>query len=605
MVKLHTRRGRRVLSLHPQHVGGGRAPGVVEAPHLLAAGVGDLAARLGDLERRPPRPIGSQGYQLVDAVESRVPLRRDESGSHSVDQPPDEPLRIDAILRSLLLDLGDDLPDGQLVQVAGEDDGGVGKPGLVQQAGRLNAEVGQVAGVEADAHRFVTTPPQLLEHGHRVGDPALEGVDGVDQQQALVGVQLGVGAEGSQLALAGGHEDLDHAVGMCALRGDVQHVGDADVGGEVGTTDQRRSGARVGSLLRAAPHPELQHRPLPPALVDPGGLGGDEGLVVEVVEQRRLQHLCHRQRAPHHGERHVGMHHPPLGDRVHADRLEAAVTPQPVKEVVAEDPIAATPGLPPQIVDVLVTEVRLAHPVEQPFQTRVHAVARLVPSVVGVAAEEVVELHRDLVEALAEVELGHGQLVEVGEEDALRSRSLVGLHGRAALLRHGALDRSRRHRARWDHPLLLSGSGRPPRRRPTTLPPSTPRAPGGGGHTGHGAVAETGPDHDRHVMAGQASVKRRQPAGKPARSAPRSGNPSCRIAKIRLRAALVKGCPLCYSIGWGRPWVRLRGSRVSADGESTPIWPAGTRLDVLAFIGSARLRIPRPAAPAEEVRPIS
>ena len=57
---------------------------------------------------------------------------------------------------------------------------------------------------------------------------------------------------------------------------------------------------------------ELQQQLPAPALADARGLGGDQRLVVELVEQRRLENLGHRQRPLHHGQRHVGVHHPAL-----------------------------------------------------------------------------------------------------------------------------------------------------------------------------------------------------------------------------------------------------------------------------------------------------
>ncbi len=68
-----------------------------------------------------------------------------------------------------------------------------------------------------------------------------------------------------------------------------------------------------------------------------------------------------------------------------------------------------------QILQVAGAEVRLLHPVQQPLQPGVDAVAGLVLVVVGVAAEVMVKLHFQFMQPHAVVELRHRELVLVGE----------------------------------------------------------------------------------------------------------------------------------------------------------------------------------------------
>ena len=77
------------------------------------------------------------------------------------------------------------------------------------------------------------------------------------------------------------------------------------------------SAARVPALPPcswAAAQAELHQQLAAPAFSDARRLGGDQRLVVELVEQRRLEDLRHRQRPLHHGQRHVGMHDAAFGD---------------------------------------------------------------------------------------------------------------------------------------------------------------------------------------------------------------------------------------------------------------------------------------------------
>ena len=137
-----------------------------------------------------------------------------------------------------------------------------GETRAVQHLGRLDAQIGQVARVQADAHRLVALAPQLLKDPDGIGDAALQGVDGIHQQQAVVGIDVGVGAKGIQLAHAQAHEHLDHAVGVGALGRIAQHVGKAHVGAKIGSTDEGRPRAGIGSLLVPPAQPELQHQTL-------------------------------------------------------------------------------------------------------------------------------------------------------------------------------------------------------------------------------------------------------------------------------------------------------------------------------------------------------
>jgi hypothetical protein len=58
-------------------------------------------------------------------------------------------------------------------------------------------------------------------------------------------------------------------------------------------------------------------------------------------------------------------------------------------------------------------------PVQKPLQAGVDAIASLVRAIVGIAPEKVVELHLLLMQTGPIVELGHGKLVLIGEQNAL------------------------------------------------------------------------------------------------------------------------------------------------------------------------------------------
>ena len=160
-------------------------------------------------------------------------------------------------------------------------------------------------------------------------------------------------------------------------------------------------------------------------LDDPGRLGGDERGEVELVEQRRLEQLGGGQRSLDDGDRGVGMDDAALGDGVDAQPAEVDVG-EPRAEGVVEEPLAAPTAMAAQGVDVDGSGVDGGRPRGERPEAGGDAVAGLVVAVVRVGAEEVLEPDRALVQAVAEVQLGHRQLVGVGAEDAAPQRRTRG-----------------------------------------------------------------------------------------------------------------------------------------------------------------------------------
>ena len=158
-------------------------------------------------------------------------------------------LRVHAVARGLGRDLRYDLPDDQFIEVTGEHDAGVGEAGVVEHARSANAQVGKVAGVQANADGLVPFASQFLEDADGVRHAALERVDGVDEQQAVVGIDVGVGAEGAEFAHAQGHEELHHAVGVGSLRLEAHGCRKTHVRRVAGAADQGGACAGVGAPL--------------------------------------------------------------------------------------------------------------------------------------------------------------------------------------------------------------------------------------------------------------------------------------------------------------------------------------------------------------------
>ena len=193
---------------------------------------------------QPPCRV-ADGRQLVDAAQGRLVVGGDQAGA---DAP-------DADRGPLLLQAGDDV----FVEIVGGHDHRLGKAGLVEHPPGLDAQPGQVAGVEPDADHLVPLPAHFLAHLDGVPH-AVERVVGIDEEDAVVGHRPGVGPKRLQLVV----EAHDPAMGVRAADGDAeqpagQHVGRRRAAAQVGRPAGRQG--PVDSL--GAAQAELQHRLAP------------------------------------------------------------------------------------------------------------------------------------------------------------------------------------------------------------------------------------------------------------------------------------------------------------------------------------------------------
>ena len=128
------------------------------AVDLLEVGGGDLGGVLADLDFGDDVPlVVLDGHQLVHPAEHRLAAGGNQPLAHAegVNAGP----------------LAHQVPDDILVQGVGGDDLTAGQPRLVQHLPGLPGQVGQVAGVQADAALGNALGLQhLLEHPDGVGD---------------------------------------------------------------------------------------------------------------------------------------------------------------------------------------------------------------------------------------------------------------------------------------------------------------------------------------------------------------------------------------------------------------------------------------------------
>src|SRR6056297_369614 len=167
-----------------------------------------------------------------------------------------------------------------------------------------------IASVEPDTLGFDV---ELLADLDRPAHP-LDGVIGIDEQDAVVGM---VGREASErltLVLEGLHVGVGHGPG----RRDRIATPGLDVAGrepaaEVG--GERSFDARLQTVRPA--EPEVRELPTTGDKLAAGRLGGDQGRVLDHVHDRGLEQLRDGQRCGHLQHRLLGQHDRAVRDRPH------------------------------------------------------------------------------------------------------------------------------------------------------------------------------------------------------------------------------------------------------------------------------------------------
>ena len=235
--------------------------------------------------------------------------------------------------------------------------------------------------------------PHLLEDPDGVGNAGLQGVIGVHQQNAGVGVELCILPEGRKL-IGEGH---DPAVGMGSHDRHVEHLATEHVGGADAACDHCCPGAIDACVRSLGPAESEFHDPVSLGRIDHSGcLGGNEGLMVQHVEKGCLDQLgLHDGRLDLH-HRLPGEHNGALGNGIDVSR-EAEVS-QIVQKIIVEHMKRG------QIVDLFLSKVEIFDILDDLFQSAADGKAVSV----RISSEKGVKDHVGIRRFVLEIALHHG-----------------------------------------------------------------------------------------------------------------------------------------------------------------------------------------------------
>ena len=361
-----------------------RHAAAIDAHRLFDAGVGGLVVAVRHLDLGHDPALLFHGAELVHSAERGVGKAGNELGAYAVD----------VYLRILRIESEQHV----LVYVVGGEYLAVGVTRRVQHLACLAAEIGKVAAVQPDADGLVPFRFQAVEDLYRIGDAALQGVVGVHEKEAIVGIYLGIRLKRLELGGEGHHP----AVGVRARHRDAEHLPRKHVGRGAAAADiccTRAVSAGVRPLRTT--EPELQYLRVR-ARGEPRRSGGDERLMIDDGKERRLDDL-RLEDGRRHREDGLGREdHRPFRYSFKVARETEGFEPR--KEVFREN------AQRPQISDVFLLEAQVAKILHRLFQSRRHGVG-----IAAAAAVKEVE-HRPLfAHSLLEIAVCHSELIEVGE----------------------------------------------------------------------------------------------------------------------------------------------------------------------------------------------
>src|SRR5262249_29208750 len=153
---------------------------------------------------------------------------------------------------------------------------------------RLPAEPSEIAGIEANAGETMAPCAQLAPGSDGVAHTLQRGIR-IDEEDRVVRYGVGVSAKGLFLGVERHHP----TVRVRAAHWDSKALpGERIRGGHAAANEGRAAGAQATIGPLRAPQPELDDRIALRGQADARGLGGDERLEVDDVEQRRLGELA-------------------------------------------------------------------------------------------------------------------------------------------------------------------------------------------------------------------------------------------------------------------------------------------------------------------------
>ena len=287
----------------------------------------------------------------------------------------------------------------KLIEAVRQDDLAVRQSRLIEHHTDALRQIGEIARVNAHT---CEAPPLRLEHlmcrADRIWDTRMDHIVGIDEEHSRLWIDLRITLECLVFIL----EEHDPAVRHRPRHGNAELLPRRDRCRHVDAADVCRTRA-VRRRIHIVRPPRTKVRDAPPLCRahDARRLCCNQGLMIDLCEQCRLDELRVDDRCDNRYQRLIGVDDRPLGHGIDVPtKAEAA---QEAQELLREKLLRA------EIVDVLIREREVLHELDHVLKPRKHRIAALV----GNGAEEEVEGDAHIAVPPMKISVGHRHLVEI------------------------------------------------------------------------------------------------------------------------------------------------------------------------------------------------
>ena len=374
---------------------------------LIVNPVDSFVARIGDLLRifrqfylgHKLTGFILDGSQFVDAAERRAVFGSDQVCANTP-RGNGSTLILQAV-------------DQMFIQITGSRYGRVRISGIIQHFSRFLGHISQVAAVQTDAVIFQRNAClfHLIKDADSVGHAGTQGVVGIYQKNTGIGIELRISLKSSILIWEAHDPTVSvstHHRNLKKLSG--QYIGRAYTAADHGSPGAVNTGVRSLGAAQTKLHDPVALRRIYYA----GGFRGDQALVINDGQERRLHQLCFHNRSDHLYQRLSRKYHGSFRNGIDvAAEMKAS---QIIQKIFVKNAQTL------QIRNILIGKFEIFNIVNCLFQSCCNGVA----SVAGIFSVKNIKYHFLLCVAL-KVTLHHGQFIKIRHQGKVHSTHRVSL----------------------------------------------------------------------------------------------------------------------------------------------------------------------------------
>ena len=288
------------------------------------------------------------------------------------------------------------------IQIVGSSNDCIFKSGFIQHFPRFLGEIGEIPAVQTYAIPLqrISAVFHFLEYPDCIWNTRFQGIIGVYKKGAVVRIEICISAKSSIFI----RKTHNPAVRMGTKYRYIKKLACQNIGSSNTAADHCGAGAvkaGIGSLGTA--ESKLHYTVPVSGKDDTGSLCGDQGLMINDIQDRCLYELCFHNRGNDLNERFFWKDYRSFGNSINISRkVEAS---EIVQEIFAEDPQT------PEIIHILISEIQIFYI----FNYLIQSGADRISASAWILAEEYVK-DDGFILPLFVVSLHHSKFIEVSKQ---------------------------------------------------------------------------------------------------------------------------------------------------------------------------------------------